>query len=76
MGIANAPDIFQDKMSNLMDGLEFVPTYLDDVLVLTNASFEDHSEHLEQVLQRISDAGLCINVEKSFFAKSELEYLG
>jgi hypothetical protein len=36
MGLANSPDIFQEKiMSTLMDGLEFVRTYLDDCLVLT-----------------------------------------
>ncbi|MGH7974636.1 MAG: reverse transcriptase domain-containing protein, partial [bacterium] len=33
LGVANSPDIFQDKMSALMVGLEFVRTYLDDLLV-------------------------------------------
>ena len=36
MGLANSPDIFQEKMSTLMDGLEFVRKYLDDCLLLTN----------------------------------------
>jgi hypothetical protein len=31
--VANSPDIFQEKMSTLMAGLDFVCTYLDDVLV-------------------------------------------
>jgi hypothetical protein len=31
MGVANSPDIFQEKMSDLMTGLQFVRTYLDDV---------------------------------------------
>ena len=30
MGVNVSPDIFQEKMSILMDGLEFVRTYLDD----------------------------------------------
>ena len=29
MGLVNSPDIFQEKMSTLMDGLEFVRKYLD-----------------------------------------------
>ena len=35
MGIAGAPDIFQSKMSAIMEDLEYVKTYLDNLLVLT-----------------------------------------
>jgi len=35
MGISNAPDIFQEKMSGLMQSLEYVKTYIDDILVIT-----------------------------------------
>ena len=30
MGISNAPDIFQEKMSGLMQSLEYVKTYIDE----------------------------------------------
>ncbi|MGH7974221.1 MAG: reverse transcriptase/ribonuclease H family protein, partial [bacterium] len=76
LGVANSPDIFQDKMSDLMIGLEFVRTYLDDLLVITKASFEDHLLKLRLVLQRLSDAGLRVNVSKSNFCQTEIEYLG
>jgi hypothetical protein len=42
MGISCAPDIFQNKMSNLMQTLECVRTYLDDVFVISTTTFEDH----------------------------------
>ena len=35
MGLKNSPDIFQEKMSSLMAGLEFVRTYIDDLLIIT-----------------------------------------
>jgi hypothetical protein len=35
MGVAGSPDIFQAKMSELMVDLEFVRTYLDDLLTIT-----------------------------------------
>ena len=35
IGIAGLPDIFQEKMSGLMESLEFARTYLDDLLMLT-----------------------------------------
>ena len=76
MGLCNSPDIFQEKMSKLMDGLSFVLTYIDDLLIISNDSFENHLTKLGQVLQRIQDAGLKINARKSFFCQAELEYLG
>jgi len=76
MGIAGSPDIFQEKMSDLMAPLEFVRTYLDDLLIITKGSLEDHLEKLSMVLTRLQDAGLKINADKSKFCALETEYLG
>ena len=76
MGLSCAPDIFQEKMSELMVGLEFARTYLDDLLCLTNGSFEDHLDKLEMILVRLKDAGLRINSSKSTFCTDKIEYLG
>jgi hypothetical protein len=76
MGVSCAPDIFQDRINDLLGDLEFVRAYLDDLLVLTKGSFEDHLKDLEVVLQRLRDAGLKCNAPKCSFAKQELEYLG
>ena len=76
MGLCNSPDIFQEKMSTLMDGLEFVRAYIDDLLCITNGSFEDHLEKLDEVFRRLREAGLKVNARKSFFARGEVEYLG
>ena len=73
MGLCNSPDIFQEKMSELMEGLEFVRTHIDDLLSLTKGSFEDHLEKLEIVFQRLQEAGLKVNAKKSFFARTELD---
>ena len=51
MGIAGSPDIFQAKMSELMAPLEWIRTYLDDLLCITKGTFEDHLERLDQVLE-------------------------
>ena len=76
MGVCNSPDLFQEHMSELMAGLEFVRVYIDDILCLTKGDFDDHLQKLEQVFMRIQDANLRINAEKSFFAKPEVEHLG
>ena len=59
-----------------MEGLEFVRAYIDDVLITTSHSFQDHLEKLKEVFRRLKKAGLKVNAKKSFFARGELEYLG
>ncbi len=51
MGIAGSPDIFQGKMLKLMESLEYVRAYLDDLLCISELSLEDHLEKLEEVLR-------------------------
>jgi hypothetical protein len=41
-----SPDIFQEKMSTLMQNLEFVKTYVDDLLVISARTFQDHVQKL------------------------------
>ena len=76
MGLCNSPDIFQEKINELMDGLEFVRAYLDDVLIPSKNSFEEHLEHIEKVLTWLQTAGLKVNASKSKFCQEELDYLG
>ena len=41
MGLCNLPDIFQEKMNELFEGLDYVRAYIDDLLCLTKGSFDD-----------------------------------
>jgi dihydroorotate dehydrogenase len=65
MGIKIAPDVFQIVMSKLVQDMEYVKTYLDDLLILTNSSFKDHRRYLEMVLARFSTDGMKKNISKS-----------
>ena len=47
MEASNAPDVFQAKMSSLFNDLEYVRTYLDDLLILSSSTFEDHLDKLD-----------------------------
>ena len=77
MGIKNSPDIFQQKMLDLMEGLEdFIRAYLDDILIITKGSYQDHLDKVSEVLRRLQVAGLQVNLPKSKIAVQELEYLG
>ena len=48
MRINSASDIFQEKISSLMEGLEYARTYLDDLLCLSKGDFESHLKHVEE----------------------------
>jgi hypothetical protein len=64
MGIACSPDIFHGKMSELMDSLEYVRSYLDDQLCISKLSLEDHLEILDKVLRELCNTGLKVNAAK------------
>ena len=72
MGLAGSPDIFQEKMSNLMRGLKFVHVYIDNILVISQGSFEQHLLQLELALQRIDKVRLKINPKNPSLAEAVL----
>jgi hypothetical protein len=63
-------------MSELMETLEYVRAYIDDLLCISKLSLEDHLEKLEEVLRQLCNVGLKVNAEKSKFCALEIEYLG
>ena len=66
MGLCNSPDIFQERMFELFSDLEFVQAYINDLLVMSCSTFEEHLEHLEKSSRD----------SKLHFAEFEIEYLG
>ncbi len=76
MGFAGSANIFQAEIGNLMATLEYTRVYIDDLLVITKGSLDDHLDKLKQVFIRLLDAGLKINATKSVYCVQETEYLG
>ncbi|XP_064622516.1 uncharacterized protein K02A2.6-like [Lineus longissimus] len=74
-GISSAPGIFQRTMDNLLQGLDHVVVYLDDILV-TGKTAQEHLANLEKVLQRLLDAGWRLREEKCTFHADAVVYLG
>ena len=49
---------------------------MDDLLIITKGSLEDHLEKLSMVLTRLQEAGLRINANKSNFCTLEMDTSG
>ena len=76
MGITNSPDIFQSIMSDLLGDIEYTRTSIDDILITSNGSFDDHMEKSPKVLSHLETAGFHAIIRKCFFCKDKIEYLG
>ena len=76
IGMSGSPDIFQEKMSDLMQTLEYVQTYIDDLLIITSGTYDNHIDKLQVVLRGLQKVGLRINAAKSNFFQHKIEYLG
>ncbi|KAF4090749.1 hypothetical protein AMELA_G00055870, partial [Ameiurus melas] len=74
-GVASSPAIFQRTMDTILQGIPHVAAYLDDILI-TGATEDRHIENLEQVLKRLSDAGLRLKRGKCVFMAPSVTYLG
>ena len=74
-GLRNAAQTFQRFMDEVLRGLHFCYVYIDDLLI-ASSSPEEHLQHLRLVLERLDDHGILINVAKSLFGRSSLDFLG
>ena len=50
--------------------------FVDDVIVVTRTTFEDHLMHLQDVLNRLKSAGIKMCLRKSRFCPDVLKFLG
>lgn len=76
-GLTNGPATYQRYMNGiLMEYLDdFCTAYLDDILIYSNDEME-HELHVKQVLQRLRDAGLQVDIKKTEFHVTRTKYLG
>src|SRR5215207_2511867 len=76
-GLTNAPASFQalvnDALRPFLD--QFVVAYLDDILIFSK-TFEEHVQHVRQVLQALRTHKLFVKLEKCRFHVSVVNFLG
>ena len=75
-GLHNAPATFQRMIDHLLTGCEdYSGGYIDD-LVIHSQTWEEHLQHLWEVLNLLQRADLTLKVGKCQFGRGEVHYLG
>ena len=73
-GISSASEIYQREMSRILEGLDGVEVYQDDVIVHGNG--QEHDARLEAVMKRIASSGLKLNKKKCHIRQKSINFLG
>lgn len=74
-GLVNAPATFSRMMRKLLQGMNGVENFIDDVIVFTD-TFEEHLHILKTVFERLRDAGLAARPTKCFIGFDKIDCLG
>jgi hypothetical protein len=76
MGISSLADMLQERMSELMRGLELILVCTDDVLLASKTAFLNHLFKLDEVLRRMRLAGFKVNAKNPSSQKTNSNALG
>ena len=74
-GMMNAGATFVRCMRKLLDGMENIEHYIDDIVVHTE-TIESHVKTLEELFRRIRRANLTVKFSKCIFASNTVEFVG
>ena len=73
-GISSAPENFQRRMSEILEGLTGLVCLMDDILIFGKSKTE-HDERFHAVLQRLQQAGVTLKREKCLFSQQSVKFL-
>ena len=70
------PAAFQKVMYYTLVGLKNTHCFLDDIIIVSRGSKEDHLKLIYNCLPKLDEDNLRLNLPKCHFAKTEIEWLG
>lgn len=77
-GLKTSPAIFQRILSSIIRRhklSDFCVNYIDDILIFSK-TFQEHVDHLSQLLESIMKEGFRLKLSKCTFASDSVKYLG
>src|SRR3954454_11985793 len=76
-GLSYAPATFQRLMNRILQEFldDFVSVYLDDIIIFTKGTFEQHIDYLQQVFEALRTTNLKIKLKKCYFCLPNIHFL-
>ncbi len=74
-GISCASEIFQNAISQVLEGIPGVLNVSDDIMIFSKSE-EEHNNNLKSVLNRLKQNNLTLNSKKCQFARTRTEFFG
>ena len=68
--------MFQKALDYTLIGLENTFCFLDDILIVSKGSYEEHMKLVKICLKELDDENLAISLKKCEFAKHSIKWLG
>lgn len=80
-GISSAPEVFQQRMHELIEGLQGVEVIADDFMVVGyrdngEQASQSHDANLKAFLQRCEERRIHLNAEKVRLRKHQVPFIG
>jgi hypothetical protein len=78
MGLASSPSTFMRLVDATLAGLPpgIALAYIDDIIIPTAGTFEDHMRDVGLVFDRLIEAGFTVRCDKTHIGLKEVPYLG
>lgn len=74
-GLCNSSATFQRVINHVIRGLPGTVAYIDDLVVMAETR-EEHLVRLRSLFERLSEAGLTLNLAKSKFSRGTVKFWG
>ena len=75
MGVSQSPDVAQEVMERVLEAIEDIEIYIDDIAAFSD-TWDEHLELLDKVLSTLQEAGFTINLLKCEWGIQETDFLG
>ena len=73
-GLADMPPAFQQNIDRTLN--HETPAWLDDILIVTRGSTDEHQSAVEKVMNRLETNGYRTSERKTSLFRKEIEWLG
>ena len=75
-GLGDMPNDFQRVMDSMLKNIPFTNCYIDDILVASRGSLEEHKAIVHKILSILDKNNMAVKWGKCAFFKSDIEWLG